>query len=241
MDYRPPGSSVHGISQQEHWSGLSALLQVISRTQGWNLSLLHRQADSFLLSHQESPSHPYSSLKEKKKKEQEAAEMLPVGLEEAKCHVVGSTMSLTTSSDLWEMGTSAFRRKKLNFADNHVTSKRKPSSRNTYSPVSISIAAKWDSEQGTHFSCGWTPDSQKLWIPALIVNASCFQLLNWQCCVLHQQETNSMTGSQVVFPTRSVPEDGRTEVCTCKAKVSQKFSQSTPWPPKREANTFLHL
>lgn len=84
------------------------------------------------------------------------------------------------------------------------------------------------------------PDSQKLWIHALTVNASCFQLSNWQCCVLQQQETNSMTGSQVVFPTRSVPEDGHAEVCTCKAKVSQ-LSQSTPPPPKREANAFLHL
>ena len=89
-----------------------------------------------------------------------------------------------------------------------MTSKRKPSSRNTYSPVSISIAAKWDSEQRTHFSCGWTPDSQKLWIHAFMVNASCFQLLNLQYRVLQHQETHPTTSPQVVFvvPNVQIPE-----------------------------------
>ena len=41
--------------------------------------------------------------------------MLPVGLEEAKCHVVGSTMWLTMSSDLWEMGTSALQTQETKF------------------------------------------------------------------------------------------------------------------------------
>ena len=37
MDYRPPGSCVHGISQQEYWKGFCHfLLQGIFLTQGWN-------------------------------------------------------------------------------------------------------------------------------------------------------------------------------------------------------------
>ena len=52
MDYSPPGSSLHGISQQEHWNGCHFLLQGIFLTQGSNLSLLHWQADSLPLSHQ---------------------------------------------------------------------------------------------------------------------------------------------------------------------------------------------
>ena len=61
---------------------------------------------------------PKSSIlqfERKKKKEQEAAEMLPVGLEEAKCHVVGITMWLTMSSDLWEMVTSALQTQETKF------------------------------------------------------------------------------------------------------------------------------
>ena len=41
VDCRPPGSSVHGISQQEHCSGLPFPLQGIFPTQGSNLCLLH--------------------------------------------------------------------------------------------------------------------------------------------------------------------------------------------------------
>ena len=47
MDCSPPGSSVHGVSQQECWSGCHCLLQGIFLTQGFNLSLwclLHWQA-----------------------------------------------------------------------------------------------------------------------------------------------------------------------------------------------------
>ena len=50
MDYSLPGSSVHGISQARilEWA---AILQGIFLTQGSNLSLLHWQASSLLLSH----------------------------------------------------------------------------------------------------------------------------------------------------------------------------------------------
>ena len=54
-------------------------------------------------------------LQLKKKKEQEVAEMLPAGVEEAKCHVVESTMWLTMSSDLWEMGASALQTQESKF------------------------------------------------------------------------------------------------------------------------------
>ena len=43
-----------GFPKQEQWSGLLFLLQGIFLTQGSNSHLLHRQADSLLLSHQES-------------------------------------------------------------------------------------------------------------------------------------------------------------------------------------------
>ena len=55
MDYSRPGSSVHGISQQEYWSGLPFLVQGIFLTQGSNPYFLHWQVDSLPLSHQRSP------------------------------------------------------------------------------------------------------------------------------------------------------------------------------------------
>ena len=55
VDYSLPGSSVHGISWKDCWSGLPFPSQGIFPTQGWNLFLLHWQADSSLLSHQGSP------------------------------------------------------------------------------------------------------------------------------------------------------------------------------------------
>ena len=36
LDCSPPGSSVHGISRQESWSGLPLLTPGIFPTQGWN-------------------------------------------------------------------------------------------------------------------------------------------------------------------------------------------------------------
>ena len=39
MDYSPPGSCVHGISQAKYWIGIHFLLQVIFPTQGSNLRL----------------------------------------------------------------------------------------------------------------------------------------------------------------------------------------------------------
>ena len=41
MDCISPGSSVHGILQEEHWCGCHALLQGIFPAQGSNLCLLH--------------------------------------------------------------------------------------------------------------------------------------------------------------------------------------------------------
>ena len=41
MDWSLPGFSVHGILQQEYWSGLPFFLQGIFPTQGLNPSLLH--------------------------------------------------------------------------------------------------------------------------------------------------------------------------------------------------------
>ena len=52
MDCSPQGSM--GFPRQEYWSALPFLLPGISPTQGWNLDLLCWQADSWLLSHQES-------------------------------------------------------------------------------------------------------------------------------------------------------------------------------------------
>ena len=44
-----------GFSREEYWSGLHFLLQRIFPPQGWNLCLLHQQADSLPLSHLGSP------------------------------------------------------------------------------------------------------------------------------------------------------------------------------------------
>ena len=51
MDCSPPGSSVHGILQARVLEGCHFLLQGIFLSQGLNLRLLHRQADSLPLSH----------------------------------------------------------------------------------------------------------------------------------------------------------------------------------------------
>ena len=57
MEYSPPGSSVHGISQAAilEWVAISFSRGVFP-TQGLNLYLLHWQADSLPLSHLRSPS-----------------------------------------------------------------------------------------------------------------------------------------------------------------------------------------
>ena len=60
MDYRPPGSSVHGISSQEYWSGLPFPSPGISLTQGSNLGLVHCRQTFHRLSHQGSL-HPGAS------------------------------------------------------------------------------------------------------------------------------------------------------------------------------------
>ena len=53
MDWSPPGYSVHGVFQAKNTAvGGHFLLQGIFPTQGWNLHLLHWQADSLPLSHQ---------------------------------------------------------------------------------------------------------------------------------------------------------------------------------------------
>ena len=56
MDCSPPGSSVHGVSRQEYWSGLSFPPPRIFPTQGSSPHLLHWQVDSLSLSRQGSPS-----------------------------------------------------------------------------------------------------------------------------------------------------------------------------------------
>ena len=53
-DYSSPGSSVHGIIQEESWSSHS-LLQGIFLTQGSNPGLLHCRQILYHLSHQGSP------------------------------------------------------------------------------------------------------------------------------------------------------------------------------------------
>ena len=58
-DYSPPGSRLHGILQQEYWSGLPFLPPGVFLTQGSNLHLLHWQADSLLLCHLGSPLYDY--------------------------------------------------------------------------------------------------------------------------------------------------------------------------------------
>ena len=57
MDYSPPDSSVHGISQARilEWVDIS-FFRGIFTTCGLNLNLLHWHADSLLLNHQGNPS-----------------------------------------------------------------------------------------------------------------------------------------------------------------------------------------
>ena len=52
MDYSPPGSSVHGISRQEYWSGLPCHSQGIFLTQGLNPDHLHCRQILYHLSYQ---------------------------------------------------------------------------------------------------------------------------------------------------------------------------------------------
>ena len=47
----PPGSSVHGFSRQEYWSGCHFLLQGFFPTQGLNLGLLHCRQILYRLSY----------------------------------------------------------------------------------------------------------------------------------------------------------------------------------------------
>ena len=46
MDCNPPGSSVHGISRQEYWSGLPFILQGIFSTQGVEIENFIRRHDA---------------------------------------------------------------------------------------------------------------------------------------------------------------------------------------------------
>ena len=55
IDYRPPALLSMEFSRQEYWRGCHFLLQGIFLTQGWNLSLLHWQADYLPLHHLGSP------------------------------------------------------------------------------------------------------------------------------------------------------------------------------------------
>ena len=62
MNYSLPGSSVHGISRQEYWSGLPFPPLGIFLIQGWNqclLHLLHWQVDSLPLHHLGNPIYLY--------------------------------------------------------------------------------------------------------------------------------------------------------------------------------------
>ena len=61
----PPGSSVHGFSRQEYWSGLSCPLPWDLLTQGSNLHLLH-QAVSLPLNHLVSSNYTVGNLKRNK-------------------------------------------------------------------------------------------------------------------------------------------------------------------------------
>ena len=65
MDCSPPGSSVHGSSRQEYWSGLPFLLQGNFPTQGLNLALLHCRQILYHLSHQGSPTESKHRFKQK--------------------------------------------------------------------------------------------------------------------------------------------------------------------------------
>ena len=62
MDYSPPGSSVHGISQARTRVGCHFFLQGIFPIQGSNLRLLHWQADSLPPSHLRICSYPCSNI-----------------------------------------------------------------------------------------------------------------------------------------------------------------------------------
>ena len=56
MDFRPPGSFVHGVSPGKSTGvGCRFLLQGIFPTQGWNLGLLHCRQTPYRLSHQGGP------------------------------------------------------------------------------------------------------------------------------------------------------------------------------------------
>ena len=55
MECSLPGSSVHGISRQEHWSGGHFLLQGVFPTQGSTSGLLHCNRMLYHLSHQGNP------------------------------------------------------------------------------------------------------------------------------------------------------------------------------------------
>ena len=112
MDCSLPGSSVRGISQARILEWVACPPPGDLPNPGMKPGPLHWQADSFLLSLQ---GNQVNHTPIKKKKEQAEAEMLPVGLEEAKCHVVERTMWLTMSSDPWEMGASALQMQETKF------------------------------------------------------------------------------------------------------------------------------
>ena len=62
MDYNPPGSSAHGISQVRTLELVAISFSKVFPTQGWTkclLYLLHWQVNSLLLSHQGSPIYMY--------------------------------------------------------------------------------------------------------------------------------------------------------------------------------------
>ena len=66
MDYSPPRSSVHGVSQARILKWVCHfLLQEIVQTQRVNLLVLHWQEDSLPLSHQESLKKIYLDIKMK--------------------------------------------------------------------------------------------------------------------------------------------------------------------------------
>ena len=62
MDYSPPGSSVHGVSQERYWTGLPFLSLGIFPTQGWNSHLLNWQAASLPLEPGGKPQVSYHRL-----------------------------------------------------------------------------------------------------------------------------------------------------------------------------------
>ena len=62
MDYSPPGSSVHGVSQERYWTGLPFLSLGIFPAQGWNSHLLNWQAGSLPLEPGGKPQVSYHRL-----------------------------------------------------------------------------------------------------------------------------------------------------------------------------------